>query len=155
MGRTRSFDTDQVLDAAAQLFGGRGYDATSVDDLVRELGLHRGSMYAAFGSKRGLFLAALDRAARIVPAETGRPAEAGPAAATSTTAERHTGIQDLLLVGMLELAPHDPEARRRLAELVPRVFGDQPAAIGVRLLARAGLADNDTITDTNTDTNEE
>jgi len=41
------------------LFGSRGYAACSVDDLVRELGVHRGSLYRAFGSKRGLFVDAL------------------------------------------------------------------------------------------------
>jgi TetR/AcrR family transcriptional repressor of nem operon len=44
-----------------QLFWERGYEATSVDDLVTRLGVGRGSLYAAFGSKHALYLRALDR----------------------------------------------------------------------------------------------
>ncbi|MGQ7349700.1 DNA translocase FtsK [Quadrisphaera oryzae] len=61
MARPRSFEEGVVVDAAARCFTDLGYAATSVDDLVGATGLHRGSLYGAFGSKRGLFLAALAR----------------------------------------------------------------------------------------------
>jgi TetR/AcrR family transcriptional repressor of nem operon len=44
-----------------ELFWAKGYEATSVDDLVARLGIGRGSLYAAFGSKHALYLQALDR----------------------------------------------------------------------------------------------
>jgi TetR/AcrR family transcriptional repressor of nem operon len=44
-----------------ELFWAKGYEATSVDDLVARLGIGRGSLYAAFGSKHALYLRALDR----------------------------------------------------------------------------------------------
>ncbi|AGL17678.1 TetR/AcrR family transcriptional regulator [Actinoplanes sp. N902-109] len=59
MGRQRAFDEQQAVAAAAALFARRSYDGTSVDDLVTETGVHRGSLYKTFGSKRGLYLAAL------------------------------------------------------------------------------------------------
>ncbi|WP_306209885.1 TetR/AcrR family transcriptional regulator [Actinoplanes sp. RD1] len=59
MGRPRGFDEQQAVAAAAELFAGRSYDGTSVDDLVSRTGVHRGSLYKTFGSKRGLYLAAL------------------------------------------------------------------------------------------------
>lgn len=59
MARPRQYDRDAVLDAATRLFWERGYEATSVDDLVGATGLNRASMYGAFGDKRGLFLAAI------------------------------------------------------------------------------------------------
>ncbi|MFF5080788.1 TetR/AcrR family transcriptional regulator [Actinoplanes sp. NPDC000266] len=59
MGRPRGFDEEAAVVAAAALFAGRSYDGTSVDDLVGQTGVHRGSLYKTFGSKRGLYLAAL------------------------------------------------------------------------------------------------
>jgi TetR/AcrR family transcriptional repressor of nem operon len=61
MGRPRAFATDVVLDAAKDAFWGRGYEATSLADLEVVTGLSRSSLYQAFGSKRGLFEAALVR----------------------------------------------------------------------------------------------
>ena len=42
-------------------FRSKGYEGTSVQDLVDATGVGRGSLYAAFGSKEGLYLAAMDR----------------------------------------------------------------------------------------------
>ena len=61
MARPREFDRDEVLDLAIKVFWTRGYDRTSVQDLVNSMGIQRGSLYAAFGGKQPLFLEALDR----------------------------------------------------------------------------------------------
>jgi TetR/AcrR family transcriptional regulator, transcriptional repressor for nem operon len=61
MGRPRGFDEEEVVRMAVALFARRSYDGTSVDDLVTHLGVHRGSLYKTFGSKRGLYLRALRR----------------------------------------------------------------------------------------------
>jgi TetR/AcrR family transcriptional repressor of nem operon len=61
MGRPRGFDEEEVVRAAVALFARHSYDGTSVDDLVTHLGVHRGSLYKTFGSKRGLYLRALRR----------------------------------------------------------------------------------------------
>jgi TetR/AcrR family transcriptional repressor of nem operon len=61
MARTREFDTDAVVEAAMGAFRSKGYEGTSIQDLVEATGLGRGSLYAAFGSKDGLYLAVLDR----------------------------------------------------------------------------------------------
>lgn len=55
----KQFDERQALDQAMQAFMARGYEATSIQDLVDGMGLNRGSIYAAFGDKRSLFLKAL------------------------------------------------------------------------------------------------
>ncbi len=44
-----------------RIFWERGYEATSIDDLLKATGINRGSLYGTFGDKRRLFLAALDR----------------------------------------------------------------------------------------------
>lgn len=61
MSRTRAFDTDAALDAAVETFWVRGFEATSITDLEAATGLSRSSLYQAFGSKRGLYQASLDR----------------------------------------------------------------------------------------------
>lgn len=60
IGRPREFDIDRALEQAMELFWRQGYEGTSLTDLTRELGLTRPSLYAAFESKEGLFLKALD-----------------------------------------------------------------------------------------------
>jgi len=59
--RSPEFDPDIVLDQAVALFWERGYEATSVADLVEHLGISKASLYNSFGSKHQLYLRALDR----------------------------------------------------------------------------------------------
>src|SRR5688500_7598896 len=60
-GRPRSFDADQALRQASAAFRTGGYSATSLDDIARATGLNRPSLYAAFGDKKALYIAALER----------------------------------------------------------------------------------------------
>ncbi|MDE1465227.1 TetR/AcrR family transcriptional regulator [Spartinivicinus poritis] len=60
MGRPIEFNRDEVLDQALEVFWNTGYTATSVADLVDATSLKPGSLYAAFKSKRGLYMAAID-----------------------------------------------------------------------------------------------
>lgn len=66
MARVREFDPDETLDKAMRLFWRKGYAETSVRDLVRHTGVAHAGLYAAFGDKRRLYDAALDRYARVV-----------------------------------------------------------------------------------------
>jgi AcrR family transcriptional regulator len=59
MARPREFDEQTVLRAVREQFWEAGYAATSLEDLMRVSGLGKGSLYAAFGDKRQLFLRAL------------------------------------------------------------------------------------------------
>ncbi|MFE3260072.1 TetR/AcrR family transcriptional regulator [Nocardia sp. NPDC059091] len=61
MGRPRQFDEQALLDAAIELFWPQGFDTTSVEDVSRATGIGNGSIYGAYGNKRGLFLAAFER----------------------------------------------------------------------------------------------
>jgi AcrR family transcriptional regulator len=60
-GRPRSFDESDVLDAATCLFWERGYEGTSIKDLIDAMGMTPPSVYAAFGSKEALYGRVLDR----------------------------------------------------------------------------------------------
>ncbi|MDE2150232.1 MAG: TetR/AcrR family transcriptional regulator [Gammaproteobacteria bacterium] len=57
----KQFDPAEVLTKAMQAFWMRGYEATSIQDLVDFTAVNRASLYATFGDKRALFLAALQR----------------------------------------------------------------------------------------------
>ena len=59
MGRVQTFDTDEVVRAVRALFWDRGFEDVSVPDLEAATGVRRSSLYHAFGSKRGLFDAAV------------------------------------------------------------------------------------------------
>jgi TetR/AcrR family transcriptional regulator, transcriptional repressor for nem operon len=61
MARTKEFDPDAALQRALELFWERGYEATSMTDLVEHLGIGRASIYATFGSKHDLYVQALNR----------------------------------------------------------------------------------------------
>ena len=60
-GRPREFDLDAVLDRVVELFWEKGFEATSVNDIVDATGLNKSSLYNAFGSKDALFERALEK----------------------------------------------------------------------------------------------
>lgn len=60
-GRPRSFCTDTVLDRAMTVFWRRGYEGASLAELTDAMSINPPSLYAAFGSKEGLFRAVLER----------------------------------------------------------------------------------------------
>ena len=61
MSGAKQYDRIDLLDRAIELFRVQGFTDTSTAELVAELGVNRKSMYAEFGSKQGLFEAALER----------------------------------------------------------------------------------------------
>jgi TetR/AcrR family transcriptional repressor of nem operon len=60
MARTKDFDEDEVLDKAVNLFWLKGYNGTSMQDLVDGLGISRSSLYDTYGDKHTLFIKALE-----------------------------------------------------------------------------------------------
>ena len=130
MGRNRTFIEADIVAQCAEVFRSTGYEGTSIDDLVQATGLHRGSLYKAFGSKRGLFVLALRQSA-------------GPAIPTDDST-------DLLLVALMELASRDPEIRSIAFDILSGVAPRRtPQSLGERLLERARepLTDEATIKD--------
>lgn len=61
MPRHAEYDRDTVIAEATAVFWERGYTQTSIGDLVSATGLQPGSLYAAFGNKKGLFLEVIDQ----------------------------------------------------------------------------------------------
>ena len=56
----KRFDKDNVPDRAMRVFWERGYESTSIDDLLKATGINRGSLYGTFSDRRSLFLSAQD-----------------------------------------------------------------------------------------------
>ena len=59
MARPREFNEYQVIENLMTVFWDKGYEATTMQDLVKASGLLKGSLYGAFGDKQALYLAAL------------------------------------------------------------------------------------------------
>jgi len=55
------YDPDRALHAAMQLFWSKGYEATSMQDLLTAMGLSKSSLYQGFGGKKELFMRCLER----------------------------------------------------------------------------------------------
>ena len=60
MGRTLAFNHSSARDKALVLFWRKGYQATTLDDLLQAMEISRSSFYASFTDKRSLFLDCLD-----------------------------------------------------------------------------------------------
>ncbi|SCF18619.1 transcriptional regulator, TetR family [Micromonospora viridifaciens] len=142
MGRPRAFDETEVTRAAASLFAGRTYDGISVDDLVTHLGVHRNSLYKVFGSKRGLYLAALrwhlEHRVRPLLAKVGAAPDPTQALRDMFVADTASPDLDLLLLAVVERAPVDSE----VAEEVARTMRDFDAAIDLTLGDGGPVADD-------------
>lgn len=132
MPRPRSFDRDDALEAALGLFWAKGYEATSLADLTRAMGLSKSSLYDTFGDKHTLFLAAFDRYAdtRLGPAlamleDTSRPARIRLEAFLRRfiTIKVRDGDRRGCMIGntAVELAPHDDLAAARVKGALARV----------------------------------
>src|SRR3954467_8034552 len=145
-GRPRAFDPDKALDRALLVFWKKGYEGASLADLTRAMGINRPSLYAAFGSKEGLFRKALDRYAEG-PAAYVREALNGPTAravaerllggAVDLATDRRNPRGCLMVQGALACGEAAESVRR---ELVSRRLAGEPA---VRQRCERGIANGD------------
>jgi TetR/AcrR family transcriptional repressor of nem operon len=100
-------------------FWRRGYEATSMRDLSRSMGMSGPSLYNAFGDKRALFIAALERyldhwtRARIKRLEASLPPKEAVQRFIEEIIERSLNDRErrgcFLINSALEVAPHDRE----------------------------------------------
>jgi TetR/AcrR family transcriptional repressor of nem operon len=159
MPRTKEFEPEAALQHAMELFWRKGYEATSMRDLLDGMGIGRGSFYDTFGDKRSLFLAALDRFEEsrttwvLEALEGGDPPLESIRFVFERSVEGLVGYEPrrgcLLANSAVELAPHDPEVAQRLSRYVwrtetaferalerARAAGDLPEGRDTRALAR-------------------
>ncbi|MFI9506739.1 TetR/AcrR family transcriptional regulator [Nocardia sp. NPDC052566] len=144
MARAKEFDPDEALQSALELFWARGYEATSMSDLVAHLGIAKASIYGTFGGKRELYAKAMRRYLELtdpkIVEELSGPGPVLPSVrglverfiGEAAGDERHWGC--MVVNTAVEMADRDPE----LARLVESSWSNLETALTSALLrARA------------------
>jgi TetR/AcrR family transcriptional regulator, transcriptional repressor for nem operon len=151
-GRPREFDVERALEAAMDLFWGRGYRNTTTRDLEAALGVKQSSLYRAFGSKAGLLDAVLERYQALIDRELLDPL-LNDRAGLASVDRFFAGLGDWLaedgargcLIGRLmsERAHPEPDVEERLAHYRAKLRRSLEAALG--RAAKAGEIREDTV----------
>jgi TetR/AcrR family transcriptional repressor of nem operon len=156
VGRPKEFDESEALARAMEVFWSQGYEATSVQDLLDAMGINRASMYATFGDKHALFVAAIDHYGRTETAKLEEALAGRPVLGTIRRILQQVGDSGgrpcrgcLATNTIVELAPHDPEVAeaaccllRRIEKAFARALeravdeGELPRRANTRALAR-------------------
>lgn len=163
MPRKKQFEVDEALTKAMREFWGRGYHPTSMQDLVDCMGIGRGSIYDTFGSKRGLFMRALDHYIKA-NASTFQEMVANSGSPSESILNVFEGAIAALVVGgsrdgcfiintAAELAAHDDEVAEVVTEMFRQIeqafralieqgqeLGDIPPTVDSVLTARSLLS---------------
>lgn len=119
MARPRKFETDDILEKAMLTFWQKGYETTSTDDLEDATGLKRGSLYNAFTSKHGLYMAVLNHYSAVKMTEVVTLVSAQETAYEAAKSLLNFVVEDsrkqdairgcLLCDAAVERAPRDPD----------------------------------------------
>lgn len=130
----------EMLEAAVAEFALKGLDGTSTDAIARRAGISQPYLFRLFGTKKDLFLAAVDQVFDRVQEEFSRAAEAHPENALEAMGESYKNLlrhrEELLLELQAYAACSDPD----VAELVRRRYGKL-----YRLVEQVSGADEDRV----------
>lgn len=139
IGRPREFELEEAARDAMNVFWDLGYEAASLPDLIAGTGLSRGSLYKAFGDKKGLLLAALDlytadglKATADILSQPGSVAEAIRASLLRYAALSwgEKGRRGCLVVSLTtEMAARDEQVAERTGRMFRRLQQLYAAAI--------------------------
>lgn len=121
MTREKGYDLHQVTTAIMHCFIEDGYAGTSLDKIVKATGILRGSLYAAFGSKRGMFIAVLEM--------LNQDEQVSPAGLTIT------------LIALLELTAKSNQIKTLTETYLEKIPAEKVTTVlGQQLLAHGQLA---------------
>ena len=133
MGRSKEFEPKVALDKAMRLFWQKGYNATSIGDLVDATGVQRYGLYGTFGDKYNLFLTVLDHYQETMVSQMVASLESDTASWPAITAffDRllamaitPTGQFGCLMCNSAtELAAHDPTIADKMTTYEGRLSG--------------------------------
>ncbi|SEI54779.1 TetR/AcrR family transcriptional regulator [Pseudomonas sp. NFR16] len=151
-GRPRQFSLEDAARSAMNVFWDRGYEAASLPDLIEGTGLSRGSLYKAFGDKKGLLLAALDiytsHALKVTAELLSRPGTARQAIHESMLRHARSSSGDegrrgcMLVTVANERVAQEPEVAQRIARMLHRTQQLYASAI-IRGQAAGELVEGD------------
>jgi AcrR family transcriptional regulator len=116
---------DQILDAANELFAGRGYDAVTIEDVAKSAGVARGLVHHYLGGRKDVYVALVERLGALredqLRAPEGRTARARVADSVSRWLD-WTEANRTIYLGTIAPGEDfaDPDVRRVVAELVNR-----------------------------------
>lgn len=139
MARPKEFDRQTALDKAMNLFWLRGYEATTMTDLRRAMGIGRQSLYDTFGDKKQLFSEVLDQYVSFNDANVAEMLtnDLGIAGIRSFLDARvrmlSSGVRRgcLMMNTCVELVPHDPAVASKIqAGLITMQEGFEAALRG-------------------------
>jgi TetR/AcrR family transcriptional regulator, transcriptional repressor for nem operon len=126
MARTKDFDENKVLTKAVNLFWLKGYNGTSMQDLVDGLGISRSSLYDTYGDKHTLFLKSLENYKKAVSAKMEAIVGGANSAKDAVkmllefiigellSDKEHKGC--FLVNAAVEVASHDPEVNKIICQ---------------------------------------
>ncbi|MFD1956327.1 TetR/AcrR family transcriptional regulator [Paenibacillus thailandensis] len=119
MARSKEFDTTLVLHKAMEVFGHYGYEGTSLQLLLEELGIARQSLYDTYGTKRDLFIKAVkhyvnEKSSAVVayleqPTSVKNAVNAIFAAIVETLKDEQRRKECFILNSAIDQVPHDAE----------------------------------------------
>jgi len=126
MARTKDFDENEVLTKAIQLFWHKGYNATSMQDLVDALGISRSSLYDTYTDKHTLFLKALESYQRAGNAKINEIVAQSVSAKDTVVKLMELATNELvgdkqqkgcfMVNAEVEVAPHDHEVSKLVCQ---------------------------------------
>ena len=141
-GRPREFDEAQVLEAAMEVFWRKGYESASLAELCQATGLHKGSLYQAFGDKHQLMMRALHHYSEMefqecvsVMSDDFSPLENLRAIMHKVVEITGRNSGCLMVNTIVELAPHNEEVKRAV-----QTFGEKRIEAMAELLIAAQAA---------------
>jgi TetR/AcrR family transcriptional repressor of nem operon len=140
MGRPRLYEQDAVVASAKEVFWDRGYEGTALGDLEDATGLSRSSLYLAFGTKKGIFDAAVAEYVDTFIGSHLGPVEVPDAGLREAAGfflglaaffrDRQSQRGCLMVNSIAELSGADPDWEARGAQLVDRFRAAFSNALG-------------------------
>ena len=123
-GRPRAFCEEEALYAAVLVFADKGYEATSLSDLTKAMGINRFSLYATYGNKEALYVKAMERfnqlqSERLVQTLSAPTAKEAMVSLLQDVVEKFTGGHGSCFVTQAPLTSEEvsESARRRVADM--------------------------------------